>query len=131
MVLEVARSWGVSPSVFLGRTLTTTYVYDGADRIVASDTASAWTQEDRELAVAYGAWEADRCPGCNGQLTETTDPANEEMYDAGVQARCHRCTAIDIAQDAAQHAPRPTALLLGARLRTETQGDHETGIHPE
>jgi hypothetical protein len=121
-VLEAARSWGVSPSVFLGRELNTRHVLDAADRAVASTTEAAWTDEDRALAVALGDYESQLCGGCGQPLAETTLAENEERYDVRVSARCHCCTAIDIAETAAQKMPHPGALMLSARLRPD-QGE--------
>jgi hypothetical protein len=117
--LVAARSWGVSPSVFLGRKLRTTYEVDASGRTVAAEVESAWTREDRELAMALHYYEADCCPGCGGALAETTHPDNEEMYDASIQARCHKCTALAIVHGNAQHRPHPGALLIGAHLKTQ------------
>ena len=124
-VLVTARSWRVSPSVFLGRTLRMTYEFDGGGRAVAAEIESEWTHDDRDLAVALALYEADCCPGCGGHLPETTNPDNEEQYRAAVQARCHKCTALAIAQIGAQKMPHPGALLLGAHLRPqgETRDD--------
>lgn len=118
--LAVARSWGVRPSVFFGRPVVTTYEHDGAGRLVRS-AQEGWTVEDVELALALADYEADCCPGCGSALKETTDPANEERYDARVTARCHRCTALAIVTDSQQDKPHPSALLVGATLKT--QGD--------
>jgi hypothetical protein len=126
--LEAARSWGVSPSVFAGRELVTFYEH-ASGRLVASRTESAWTQEDRELAMALVDYEADSCPACGGHLPETAAAENEERYDAHVRALCHRCVAIDILHksESVQRAPHPGALLLGAKLRTQ-EGAHDPSI---
>jgi hypothetical protein len=117
-LLEVARSWGVAPSVFAGRELSTRHDHDAAGRSVLSVTGG-WTEEDRELAVALADWEADLCGGCGHPLAETTAPGNEERYEVRVAARCHCCTAIDIAEKALQTRDHPTALLLSAVLRSD------------
>ena len=130
-LVEVARSWGVSPSVFSGRPLITSYVYDDLGRMVSSATESSWTEDDRDLAAGLVEWEANLCGGCRRPLTETTDPQNEERYDAKVAARCHCCTAVDIAQNALQERQHPGALMLSVELRKDSpnQGDDdEAGV---
>lgn len=68
-----------------------------------------------ELAV----WRETRCPGCGGDLAETTDPANDDRYQAEA-IRCHKCTAI--AQSAGRYTGKnvtaPNAILHRAQLRT-------------
>lgn len=35
----------------------------------------------------------NQCPGCGGQLDETTDPAHEDDWHAHDPVRCFRCDA--------------------------------------
>lgn len=114
-VLAAARSWGVRPSVFMGASVRTVHEYDGGR--LACSIEDGWDGEDVELALALADYEANACPGCGHDLNETTDPANEEQYDARIQARCHRCTALAIAQAQVQHKPHPSALLMSAHLK--------------
>lgn len=77
-----------------------------------------WTEEDRRWAIALIAEEAEKCPGCGGQLTETTDPEHEEHWHAEAM-RCHRCAAQQREMRAFQKEGDPTGLLVMATLRDE------------
>lgn len=124
--LAAARAWGAPPSVFLGRELTTRYEYDpGTGRMSASTPEAAWTQDDRDLAVALLDWEADLCAGCHTPLAETTAAENEENYRVEVGARCHKCTALAQMEKTVQDKAHPSAILLRATLKTrEQEHDH-------
>lgn len=67
--------------------------------------------------VALATYRADQCPGCSGQLTETTAADAEHRYVADLPHRCHRCTAIAIKQGEYKDAPHPHALLYPVRTR--------------
>ena len=53
-----------------------------------------WTRDDRLFALAWQAEEADKCPGCRGLWSETTDPEAFEDYEA-TSRTCHRCAEKD------------------------------------
>ncbi len=114
--IEAARSWGVSPSRFLGAETTTRHEYDVGHRLARSVTSPEWTPEDRDLVFALMAWEAQLCPGCQHPLAETLKPENEERYVAAPAMRCHRCTAVAINQEKNEGKPHPSALLLSVHL---------------
>lgn len=69
--------------------------------------------------LALAAWRSRRCPGCGGDLAETTDPDNEEQYLAEA-IRCHRCTSQAIAAMPFQvpEVTAPHAILYTTRLRS-------------
>lgn len=56
-----------------------------------------WSDEDRAYALALTDYDANRCPGCGGQLDETTDP---KIADRVHHTKCHRCVAIAKVRDA-------------------------------
>jgi hypothetical protein len=118
--IEAARSWGVSPSRFLGADVVTRHEYDAVGRLAASITASEWTADDRELVFAFLAWEAALCPGCRHPLAETMAAENEERYRGKLEGRCHRCTRLEIEQE--KHAKKDHA---GALLLSVTLADPE------
>lgn len=72
---------------------------------------SEWNDEQRALVLALGQYETQLHAGCGGYLPDTTDPANEGRYRAGVPNRCHKCTAIIQASAAYHDSPQPQALL--------------------
>lgn len=113
-VLRAARSWGVAPSVFLGRGPRLDLVVTARDaagrpaRYV--DTRPEWDDDDRVLALALEAYDADICAGCGFPLSESTTPAREYSYTAGAAIRCHACTAH--AQESAKHSSKSDAAAL-------------------
>lgn len=115
--LEAARAWGVSPSRFLGREPATAVMPalngSGGWRFVREP---EWLEEDRALALAFGIYEADLCPGCRHPLAETTDAAHEFAYRPGAPIRCHRCTVSSMAANAYAEQPHASALLLPIEL---------------
>lgn len=112
-----SRSWGVSPSTFLGREpkTVTSQGYNGA---TVAYTESSWTNDDRDAALDLMAWEAAQCPGCGLPLSETTKPESEFRWRAGLPIRCHRCTAISMGSESAQEHEHPTALLIPVEERS-------------
>jgi hypothetical protein len=101
--LSAARSWGVSPSVFMGREL-------------PAAGAPTWLQSDREAAVALLQYEAGLCPGCRYPLAETSAPENEFRFKPELPIRCFRCTAADAAMKPYESGPAPSALFIPIRL---------------
>lgn len=63
--------------------------------------------------VALSAWRQGRCEGCGGGLEETL--AHEE-WEALPPVRCHKCTALHIAQERFD-GPHPHALRWAAKRR--------------
>jgi hypothetical protein len=114
-VIEAARSWGVAPSILLGRQRTSTTTQWAGTTQTTHD--AEWTDEDLGAALDLLAWEAALCPGCRYPLAETTAPENEERYFMPAEVRCHRCTASDQAQDRLQDRHSPSALLIPIELR--------------
>ena len=70
-----------------------------------------WDEDERLWALALLDYDADACPGCGGQMTETTSPDAEYGYRVPPPTRCHRCTALAIAHDRHRDAAHPQALL--------------------
>jgi hypothetical protein len=84
--LEAARAWAVPRSIFLGRPQ-------------PAPGEALWTDEDRAWALALLQVEAEVCGGCHQQLSESTDEALEEAWQAEV-VLCHACAT------AGRHAER-------------------------
>lgn len=63
--------------------------------------------------VALQLWREGRCDACGGNLDETL---SNEDWEALPPLRCHRCTAIQIAQERFE-GQHPYALLWGAKRR--------------
>lgn len=123
-VITAARSWGVSPSRFLGRPVRTSYVLDEHGRVIASVTDPDWTDDDRDLALALLVYEAGLCGGCGHLLAETTAPEAEDSYQ-GDLLRCHRCTAAEQVAEQYRGNPQPGSLRYSARPRQPHQHDAE------
>lgn len=79
-----------------------------------------WTEEDRRWAFALLEEEAEECPGCRGQLKETTDPENEFRYE--VEAiRCHKCKTQQKLIGLYSRPPNdPTGILVTTSLQEVT-----------
>lgn len=58
-----------------------------------------FTDDDMEAALEWQAEQAVKCGGCGRPTDETTDPANQDAYDARIVA-CHACAARDRTQRA-------------------------------
>lgn len=78
----------------------TTYEYDDAGRVTRTITRreSEWDESERQWALALLEFEASKCPGCGGVWEETTDPKSEGRWNVPPPVRCHRCTALAVAQ---------------------------------
>lgn len=125
IMLETARTWGVSPSRFSGREMVQTTVYerDLTGQVVRAITTTSpeWTEEDRQLAVELADYEATLCPGCRHPRTETMNPENEFRYQVEPAIRCHRCTTSAKAMNKYEESDTPSALYVPIVLR----GTHE------
>ena len=133
-IVRLARSYGTSPSRFMGRPALTTTTYQHAPdgRVLASTTEADpdWTEHDRALAMALADYERDACPGCGYSMAETTAPEAEERFVPGQPIRCHRCTAAAQAAQIHKTDYHPTAVFYGVRDRNATTGDpdHATDL---
>lgn len=129
--LLAAREWGVSHRRYCGwePVRTTTYEYDPDGWLVRAVTTMEpeWDDEQREMAQALRRYEATLCPGCGGDLHETTDPANEYGYVRHGPPRCLKCQMIEMYQEADAEAktPQPQSLLYGVRLKPPEAPDGE------
>lgn len=75
-----------------------------------------WTQDDRGYAMAWQSIEDGKCPcGCGYPVDESTDPANENLFDGHTR----RCFA-GKAREAALQSVDDTAGLLGYATRDES-----------
>jgi hypothetical protein len=118
IVLEAARSWGVAPSILLGRARTSVTKNWAGTTQTTHD--AEWTQDDLQAALSLLMWEAALCPGCRHPLAETTAAENEERYVVPHPIRCHRCTATEQAQERFQDMLSPSALLIPVEFRPAT-----------
>lgn len=124
--VETAQKLGISLKRFQGwepQTLTR-YEYDDQGRIrhTVSTTETEWDDTQQAWMIAYHLYEADRCSGCGGRWSETTDRKNEEAYVTEA-IRCHSCTARAIAHEAAQNVHQPSAVYRIVR-RADGKADH-------
>jgi hypothetical protein len=71
---------------------------------------SVWSVEDRELALAWSDRQRSLCGGCGHPLGETTDPANEGVYEATHILVCDACAARDAAVSGRFPERRPAGL---------------------
>lgn len=111
----------MSPKRFAGwePATVTEYEYDDDGRLVRSVTTREieWDDDERAWAIALIEYESDKCPGCGGQLEETTDPKTEGRWKVPYPTRCQRCTALASAQEKYRQTFHPQALLWTAELQ--------------
>jgi len=69
--------------------------------------------EDRAAALVWQSEQQNKCPGCGGDLRETTHADAEGRYDGHV-VRCHRCKARNTAIDRMKDDTDRTSLLVWA-----------------
>jgi hypothetical protein len=72
--------------------------------------------------LALHLWQDLRCHRCGGDLTETTDPANDgspgnSAYRAQEPVRCHRCTALAVSEERYRKNDHPHALIHRVQLQ--------------
>lgn len=118
MIVEAARAWHVSPSVFMGEPVITKHVYDHAGRLARTETIW-WTPEDREAALALLDYEARLCSGCNHPLEETTKAEHADAYRPGEPIRCHYCTARAVLNRSLEKEENTVGLLIPIKLNPE------------
>lgn len=56
-----------------------------------------WDEADQDKALAYMAAEADRCPGCDLPLSESTEHTHRDQW-AAESVLCHGCKTLHHAQ---------------------------------
>lgn len=78
-----------------------------------------WDEQTRELALAYDA--VDICPRCGGPAYLCRDPELADQWEATAPVRCHRLTALRLAQRGVTEKTNPVveALMWGTVLKGE------------
>lgn len=109
--VEAATRLGISLRRWSGWEPRRVAVVDEDGRTVTT-TESEWDDDSRAWVLALLEVEAQRCPGCNGHLPDTTDPAHEGRYLTGPPLRCHRCTALHQRQDNYRDDPNRAAQVM-------------------
>lgn len=81
-----------------------------------------WDEQTRDIALAYSAVEL--CPRCGGPAYLCQDPEFQERWQAPPPIRCHRLTAIRVAQKAVTEETNPAvdALIWGSVLKEARGG---------
>jgi hypothetical protein len=98
-----ARAYGVSRKRLLGWEPTERHEHFDAEHnligytIVTRDVE--FDDDEQAEVIAYEEMLDNQCPGCGGQLDETTDPDMEGEYVGSPPTRCFRCDAIAVAQE--------------------------------
>jgi len=92
--VSLSRFYGEEPDT------TTTYEYDDDGRLISSVSVRdpEWSDQDRGIAAALFDIEAARCPGCGGDLTETTVETPGRGWDVE-HKKCFRCEALHGVKD--------------------------------
>lgn len=100
---------------------TTTFEYEDDDvhgkRLVRAVTVTEpeWDEDELGWQLAYTRYEEETCPGCGGQLSETTDSSTEGDWTVPAPHRCHRCTSLEVVREQYnEQARHPHALFFSA-----------------
>jgi hypothetical protein len=72
----------------------TTYEYDDHGRVVRAYTASAWTEEDRALMLAWDHYRKGLCPRCGHAKESAWHPDSDGWFEVTATYECHACTAL-------------------------------------
>lgn len=67
--------------------------------------------------LALAAYRRRLCPGCGGDLEETTAPENEDRFIHEPPLQCARCVGFARASEAYQDQPRPHTFLHLVKLK--------------
>lgn len=67
--------------------------------------------------LALAEYQQSRCPGCGGDLAETTAPGNEGRYRRDLPVQCFRCLEFARAADVYRDEPHPHTLMHQVILR--------------
>lgn len=73
--------------------MVTTYIRDGAGRVIRSVTSSVWTQEDRDLMLAWREYQLSLCPGCGHPKETAWHHHSEDSFEHQGDFICWACTA--------------------------------------
>ncbi len=84
---------------------------------LVTTTEVEWDDTQRNWMLALAAWRASRCPGCGGDLAETTNPDNQNRYLTEA-LRCHRCTALHMS--AAEWADERASMAVLHQVHLQT-----------
>jgi hypothetical protein len=99
----------------------TVFEQDDAGRVVASTREVEWDEEQRDLMMALDVYRAGLCPLCGWPAKTCQDPANANLLEPQVPARCYVRTNIEVKQEKeaseSHNRPQPSALLWGARMK--------------
>jgi hypothetical protein len=83
----------ISPSTFFGRAAITTYLRDADGQITHSVTSSPWTQEDRDLMIAWRQYRDSLCPGCGHPKKTAWHHHSSDSFELEGYFVCWACTA--------------------------------------
>ncbi len=108
---------GISLRRFEGWEPRTLYSHDDDGRLVESTPEPEWDFQEQAWMLALGLYRKNRCHGCGGDLTETTDAKHEDRYHPILPVQCHRCAAFARAHEQYKDYPHPQSLLHRVELR--------------
>jgi hypothetical protein len=83
--------------------------YDADGNLTGWTEIPGWSADDQAWALSLLAYEANRCPGCGGDLHETTDP--EYLWRPEPPVVCLRCVGLEAAVKQHEKDPRHRAML--------------------
>jgi len=96
-----------------GRPTVTSYIYDAQGLVAQAITASAWSDEDRRLMLAYREYLSTLCPGGCGQPREIAHHWDMDGWYEADAVTCHACTARKRAEQEDSSEPVKPVELIG------------------
>lgn len=82
-----------------------------------SQPETEWDEQEQAWMLALAEYRASRCPGCGGNLAETTASGSEGKYGPDLPLQCFQCEALGRSHDAYVDQPQPRSFLHVATRR--------------
>jgi hypothetical protein len=95
--------------------------YDSDGRVTGRSVQwveSGWDEQSRAEMLALTKLEAEQCPLCGGPAAECQDRDAYEAYEA-LPVRCHKTTAVAMAQEQRKNTAQPEAVLYQVKRRAD------------
>lgn len=84
---------------------------------MASVPEAEWDDTEQAYMLALAAYRKRICPGCGGDLAETTAAVNEDRYKPELPLQCHRCLGFARAAETYQEEKHPHTYLHRVKLK--------------
>lgn len=92
----------------------TTLIYDADGRVTHHVTASAWTDEDRALMLAWRIYSDSLCRGCSQPVAIAWHPDMNGWYEVDM-VECQACSAVERKVHGDEGKPREYPMVVDTR----------------